>query len=128
MADEFDYLDSVCADLEHKAGQAGLEIHDSFILELQNYTLRRGMRRLSEATKAKVVEEVGSGAIEALRERKAVIDALGFPKASAQDVRLYLRDRCRDPFGLCYDEALRIVGESGSHEEMAELLRTLGRE
>lgn len=120
MSDEFEYLKSTLDRLKAEAEADGRKLEPSFFLELENYTLRRGTRRLSEETKKKIVEEVGKDAIKKARKRRRSGDL------DAGDVQIQLGDRCPEPWKLCYGAASRVVRKHGKSGEMEIMNRIEG--
>lgn len=117
MSDEFDYLKTCYTDLKKKAQDADAALHDSFFVELENYTLRRGVRRTSEQTRRTIVQEVGSQTIEkAAKERPGA-------RIDSESVRIYLKERCPLEFAACYKAAIETVAKAGLPGEREKLDR-----
>ncbi len=110
MPDEFGYLKPTLDLLQKEAEANKLELDESFVLPLENYTLRRGTRSLSDETKKKIVEEVGKATIETAK--------LAPGKLGGAHVEAFLKGRCPDGWLLCYETARRIVADHGLPGEM----------
>lgn len=118
MSDEFGYLKPTVDLLTKEATANQQQLHKSFVLRLENYTLRRGTRSLSDETKKKIVEEVGREAIEKAREQR------GAGTLGGVDVEVALKGRCPHAWLLCYETARKVVetyGLPGEQEIMNQL-------
>lgn len=111
MANKF--LEAAFRTLNETARDRDVDIHDSFKIELENYTLHRKVRSLSTGVKQKVIESLG----------KMVIDAASkqVNKVGGHHVRLAIVSICDDPFSDCFGVAQRILNKD------SRIVRDLGR-
>ncbi len=97
---EFEFLEGTWVEFQRKATARRVRIHPSTLLAVQNYLLRRGVRRVSDAGKVQIARDILQAVIEK-EEPDAVI--------TAGSISAHLEDRCEDPFGMCNTSALKTL-------------------
>ena len=102
MSDETIALEPVFQELRDGATSKGISIHDSFFVELINYSRHEGVRDLVGTDLRSVLLGIGQSALE--REGGRLL--------GAGAIREVIIELCTDPFSDCVGAAQRILEQS----------------
>ena len=100
MSDVASPVESAIRDLETSAREKGVEVHNSFFVELENYSCHAGVRELPPRDLHRALVGIGHGALER-----------GGAKVGAGAVRSEIAELCNDPFSPCDLAARRVLGD-----------------
>lgn len=109
---EFDYLNTAFQAIRIAADGQGIKLHESFFVELENYSLHRKVRDHDRSELADAIRDLGE-----LVLRKDPDEAGG------GHVRELILQLCGDPFRDCHN-ALEKILEAPSMDALLQQLRT----